>query len=90
MEQLGSHDRIHALVHPLTWSFGDLDMAGTYRRMSGELEQAIRASFEDFIESTNRYLSERGERDLERIKQYATVQSADLPRQPQLVRRPSC
>ena len=79
MEQLGSHDRIHALVHPLTWSFGDLDMAGTYRRMSGELEQAIRASFEDFIESTNRYLSERGKRDLERIRQYAYPAVAKEP-----------
>lgn len=69
-ELLGSADRIHALIHPLTWAFAGLGMAATYRRMSYELEGEIHSSFEDFIASTNRYLLERAERDAIRASQY--------------------
>lgn len=68
---LGTEDRIHALIHPLTWSFGDLDMAGTYRRASDEITSEIRQSFEDFITSTNLYLLKRQQLDAARKSQYA-------------------
>jgi hypothetical protein len=67
---LGTADRIHALVHPLTWSFAGLDMTATYQRISAEIERGIRASFEDFIASTNRYRLERAERDKIRASRY--------------------
>jgi hypothetical protein len=67
---LGTAERIHALIHPLTWSFTGLDMEATYRRISTEIEQQIRASFDDFISSTNRYLLERVERDKVRASRY--------------------
>jgi hypothetical protein len=67
---LGNADRIHALIHPLTWAFDGLDMTETYRRMSTELEKEIHASFEEFIASTNRYLIERAQRDAARANQY--------------------
>jgi hypothetical protein len=70
IELLGTTDRIHALIHPLTWSFAELDMAPTYRRISVEIQQQINDSFEDFIASTNRYLAERAERDKIRNDQY--------------------
>jgi len=70
IELLGTEDRIHALVHPLTWSYGDLDMAGTYRRTSAELEAEIREHFESFIASTNRYLRNRDRLDQARKAQY--------------------
>jgi hypothetical protein len=70
LDLLGTEDRIHALIHPLTWSFDGLDMAATYRRISGEIEQDIRASFDDFTVSTNRYLVERAERDKIRASRY--------------------
>jgi hypothetical protein len=70
LELLGTADRIHALIHPLTWSFDGLDMAATYRRMSTEIEREIRASFEDFTSSTNRYLLERAGRDKLRASRY--------------------
>jgi len=70
LEVLGNSDRIHALIHPLTWMFGDLDMAATYNKMSSELENEIHRSFEDFIVSTNRYLLERTQRDASRADLY--------------------
>jgi hypothetical protein len=72
---LGKEDRIHALIHPLTWCFGDLDMAGTYRRASNEITFEIRNSFEDFIASTNSYLSKRSQLDAARKAQYAAQAS---------------
>jgi hypothetical protein len=69
-ELLGKEERIHALIHPLTWTFADLDMAGTYRRVSEEITSEIRQSFEDFIESTNRYLTKREQLDAARKAQY--------------------
>jgi hypothetical protein len=69
---LGKEQRIHALIHPLTWAFGDLDMAGTYRRISKEITSDIERSFEDFIASTNRYLSRREQLDSARKAQYVT------------------
>lgn len=70
LKLLGTADRIHALIHPLTWAFAGLDMSATYRRLSSELEMEIRTSFEDFIASTNRYLLERATRDVARTNQY--------------------
>jgi len=70
LEVLGNFDRIHALIHPLTWMFEDLDMAATYHKMSSELENEIHSSFADFIASTNRYLLERAERDASRADLY--------------------
>jgi len=73
LELLGTADRIHALIHPLTWSFPGFDMAATYRRISAEIEAQIRSSFEDFIQSTDRYLRERVQRDTIRASQYRQV-----------------
>jgi len=70
LELLGTTDRIHALIHPLTWSYNGMDMAATYRRISSEIQQEIRDSLEDFISSTNRYLAERAERDNVRASRY--------------------
>jgi hypothetical protein len=69
---IGKENRIHALVHPLTWSFGDLDMAGTYERASEEITSEIRKSFADFIVSTNLYLSKRQQLDSARKAKYAS------------------
>jgi hypothetical protein len=71
LELLGKEEFIHALIHPLTWSFGSLDMAGTYRTISAQLQQEIRASFEAFISSTNRYLVDRDRLDQQRKALYA-------------------
>jgi hypothetical protein len=68
---IGTEDRIHALVHPLTWSFGELDMKATYHRASEEITAEIRQSFEDFIASTNAYLAKREQLDAARKAQYA-------------------
>jgi len=70
IELLGVQDRIHALVHPLTWSYGELDMAGTYRRTSAQLAAEIRELFEGYIASTNRYLHQRDRLDRARKAQY--------------------
>jgi len=67
---LGQENRIHALIHPLTWSFADLDMTGTYRRIAQEISQDIRQAFEGFIESTNNYLVRREQLDANRKAQY--------------------
>lgn len=72
---LGTEDRIHALIHPLTWAFGELDMAGTYRRISQEIAAGISESFEEFIASTNSYLAKRKELDAARKAQYANQSS---------------
>jgi hypothetical protein len=70
IELLGVEERIHALIHPLTWSFGDAGMEDTYRRMSAELSAELAESFESFIDSTRRYLLERPERDRARRARY--------------------
>jgi len=68
---LGTEDRIHALIHPLTWTFGELDMEESYRRASREITAEIQESFEDFIASTKVYLAKRQELDAARKAQYA-------------------
>lgn len=70
LDLLGTQDRIHALIHPLTWSFADADMAATYRRMSAQLEGELHESFEAFISSTNRYLHDREALDQARQSRY--------------------
>jgi hypothetical protein len=70
IDYVGTEDRIHALIHPLTWSFGDLDMTGTYRRISNELESQIRDSFNGFIASTDEYLRDRDRLDKVRKARY--------------------
>jgi hypothetical protein len=67
---IGQEDKIHALIHPLTWCFADLDMAGTYRRVGEEIATEIRQAFEEFIASTNQYLSKRQQLDAARKAQY--------------------
>lgn len=67
---IGTEDRIHALIHPLTWTFSELDMAGTYRRISTELESQTREAFEAFIASTDQYLRDRDRLDKTRKAQY--------------------
>jgi len=67
---LGAEDRIHALIHPLTWSFGDADMAATYRRLASQLERETRESLESFIASTDRYLRNREDLDASRRSRY--------------------
>jgi hypothetical protein len=73
---LGAEERIHALVHPVTWTFHDLDMAGTYRRASEEITREIADSFEDFIAATNLYLSKREDLDTARRQSYAGATSS--------------
>jgi hypothetical protein len=73
MDILGKEDRIHALIHPVTWTFADLDMTATYRRASEEITSEIAGSFEEFISSTNRYLAQREQLDAARKKQYETA-----------------
>jgi len=73
---LGKEDRIHALIHPLTWCFGDLDMAGTYRRASAEKTAETRQAFEDMIASTNQYLERRQQLDAARKVRYFTEETA--------------
>jgi hypothetical protein len=72
MDTLGKEDRIHALVHPVTWMFGELDMTGTYLRAGDEITAEIHRSLQDFISSTNRYLVERERLDAARKVQYST------------------
>lgn len=67
---LGEENRIHALIHPLTWSYADLDMAGTYRRIAEEIGADVRKAFEEFIESTSNYLARREQLDAARRAQY--------------------
>jgi len=69
---LGIESRIHALIHPLTWTFRDLDMVGTYQRASEEITSEIRQSFSEFIVSTNLYLSKRQQLDSARKAQYSS------------------
>jgi hypothetical protein len=47
-------------------------MAGTYRRISDEINTEIRQSFEDLIASTNHYLEQRERLDAARKAQYLT------------------
>jgi hypothetical protein len=70
LDLLGKEKCIHALIHPLTWCFKDLDMAGTYRQACDEITAGIRQAFEDFIASTNVYLSKREQLDAARKAQY--------------------
>lgn len=72
MALLGKEDRIHALLHPVTWTFGDSDMTNTYRRASEEITSEIHGSLEEFIASTNRYLSQRDQLDAARKAQYVS------------------
>ncbi len=67
---LGKHDRIHALIHPTSWTYGDLDMAGTYRAVSHELTGELTAAFEEVIATTEQYLAKREELDRTRRMQY--------------------
>ncbi|MBZ5501184.1 MAG: hypothetical protein LAN59_02945 [Acidobacteriia bacterium] len=79
LDILGTEERIHALLHPVTWTFGELDMAGTYRRASEEITAEISASFEDFISSTNGYLSKREQLDAARKQLYSVPASKCAP-----------
>ena len=67
---VGRENRIHALIHPLTWAFADLDMAATYRCAGEEISAEIRGAFEAFIKSTNDYLARREQLDAKRSAQY--------------------
>jgi hypothetical protein len=70
MEILGKEERIHALIHPVTWTFAELDMAQTYRRAGLEITSEIQKSFEQFIQSTNRHIAQRAQLDAARKAQY--------------------
>jgi len=76
MDLLGETQRIHALIHPVTWTFADCDMAATYRRAGEEITQGVRNSFEEFILSTNKYLANREQLDAQRKAQYGAAQGA--------------
>jgi hypothetical protein len=67
---LGEMERIHALVHPVIWSFADHDMAATYREMSRRACGALEQEFEEFIRSTWDYLRNRRLLDAARKQQY--------------------
>jgi hypothetical protein len=69
---LGVEDRIHALTHPFTWIFADLDMEGSYRKASDEITGEIREAFDEFIAATDLYLSKREQLDAARKAQYTS------------------
>jgi hypothetical protein len=71
VDLLGKEQRIHALIHPVTWTFADRDMAATYRHASEEITSEIHNSLEEFIASTNHYLAKREQLDVQRKAQYA-------------------
>jgi hypothetical protein len=75
---IGEEDRIHALIHPLTWTFGELDMAKTYRRAGQEITAEIRRSFDEFTASTNSYLSKRKQLDDARKAQYTASATSSV------------
>jgi hypothetical protein len=75
LDLLGNEERIHALLHPVTWTFGQLDMAQTYRRASQEITTEISDSFDGFISSTNNYLSKREQLDAARKELYSSQQN---------------
>jgi hypothetical protein len=70
MEMLGTEDRIHALIHPTSWTFGDLDMEGTYRAVKQQYASELSAEIESLIDSTNEYLRNREQLDQARRTQY--------------------
>jgi hypothetical protein len=70
---LGEVDRIHALLHPTTWRFGELDMAGTYREMSRRIRGGIDREFEAFIAATQDYLRRRRLLDEARERKYRST-----------------
>jgi len=70
LDCLGTEERIHALIHPLTWMFGDLDMAGTYGRVGAELSASLNLSLEGLIDSTQQYLQNRERLDQTRRDRY--------------------
>jgi hypothetical protein len=70
MDILGSEERIHALIHPTSWTFGELDMEGTYRRFEEQSTAELSAEIDSLIESTNQYLSNRERLDRDRKNQY--------------------
>jgi len=71
IDLIPSHQKIHALIHPTTWIYGDLDMEGTYRKCSLILQNMIGMEFESFIESTYHYLSRRDSLDKIRKSKYS-------------------
>lgn len=72
---IGKEDRIHALVHPLTWQMGG-EMEKTYRQASQEITSEIQHCFETLILTTNEYLSRRDELDAKRKAKYLAESSA--------------
>ena len=71
LDLFGKEERIHALLHPVTWTFDNLDMSGTYRKASQEITTEINNSLEEFISSTNSYLSKRDQLDAARSALYS-------------------
>jgi hypothetical protein len=70
IDLLGREDRIHALIHPTSWTYGDLDMAGTYRQLEQQLIAELKNEIEELITSTNQYLLKREQLDAARKLQY--------------------
>ena len=70
MDLLGVEERIHALIHPTSWTYGDLDMAETYHAVKDQLASEMGNEIEALIDSTNRYLRERTQLDEARKAQY--------------------
>ena len=71
IELLGKEDRIHALVHPTSWTYSDLDMEGTYRLLEQELVAAAKSDIDALIKSTKLYLSRREQLDAVRKTLYS-------------------
>lgn len=67
---LGQHDKIHALIHPTTWTFADQDMESTYRTMSQNVTSLVQNEFDQLIASTHSYLARREKLDQERKVKY--------------------
>lgn len=70
MDLIGIEDRIHALIHPTSWMYGHLDMAGTYRAVKEQLALELSGEIDALIDSTNQYLRDREQLDAVRKTRY--------------------
>lgn len=70
IEVIGKDPLIHALIHPTTWRYAELDMEGTYQRSAAIIQRMISQELEQRSRSTNAYLAKREELDRERESRY--------------------
>ncbi len=85
-QEIGLHQRIHALIHPATWAW-PLDMEETYRLCAEQAGSRVRAAFDEFIASTHHYLAHRPH--LDRLRLEREQRLAPAPRRRPEARGPS-